>query len=454
MNWIKKFLTRLLLILFGFTVSILIAEGFLRLSGKKPLAQNLPRWYFTNTDYGYDITKNFWPPEIFFVERLNFKIWSNELGCFDNPSTQNSEILLIGDSFTWGYAPFEDEWGSFLEKYIKTGILKCGVAGYGTKLSLLKAKNIIPSFPSLKLIIYGYFFNDLDDDFLFPHFTVVGGHLTNKVIIENFNDGTKTIFTEENIKQKLENYSKYGIDYKPKNKFIQQIKHWLHQHSTLYNLTKDSLKKILTTIVDKAFLKKTGVLIVNEEFDRSYPFLIFGKTKYSWINNALYDHLKNLKEFKTLPTNVLITLIPTKEQVYPQLLNCKEYRAIINSSMISLVKTDEDLTEPQKIVRSFLEKESIPYIDFLPLFRFYADHGQKCFLDNKKDLYWSIDGHWNIKGNHLAGLLLGRFLIKEGLIEVQNKDEILYKIENNLKTEFGKLPPDDLWQLAIYIPKK
>ena len=87
-------------------------------------------------------------------------------------------LLLVGDSFTHSYAPFPDKWGTQIEKLLHYRVLKCGVTGYGTKQELLKASEIIAKVHHQpRLIIVGYFWNDLSDDYSFPSLTVIDGFL-------------------------------------------------------------------------------------------------------------------------------------------------------------------------------------------------------------------------------------------------------------------------------------
>ena len=95
--------------------------------------------------------------------------WANEIGCFDTSIKDLKPgmpfIYLAGDSFTWGFAPFEDKWGTIMQSELSMRILKCGVPGYGTHLELLKTKYDLAKFPTPpKLIIVGYFDNDPFDD--------------------------------------------------------------------------------------------------------------------------------------------------------------------------------------------------------------------------------------------------------------------------------------------------
>jgi SGNH hydrolase-like domain, acetyltransferase AlgX len=61
-----------------------------------------------------------------------------------------------------------------------------------------------------------------------------------------------------------------------------------------------------------------------------------------------------------------------------------------------------DLELMQKILRGFLEAESIPYVDLLPRFR---ETGKQ------ESLYLLRDTHWNDAGNRLAATILQERLL-------------------------------------------
>ena len=46
----------------------------------------------------------------------------------------------------------------------------------------------------------------------------------------------------------------------------------------------------------------------------------------------------------------------------------------------------------------------------------------------KKNLYWSKDGHWNERGNHLAGYIVSKYILENNLIN--NQKDASQKLEN------------------------
>ena len=203
MSRIRRWGLRLGLAAVSTVLALLLAEGILRLAGKRPMGFGQPRWYYTATDYGYDINPNIWPPMRHRFLEGEYPVWSNSLGCFEREPGEDFRpaVLLVGDSFTWGYTPFPDKWGTVLERVTGVGVLKCGVSGYGTRQALLKARRLLRRFPETRLVIYTYCLNDLDDDYLYPHFTVLNGYRVNKVLLADFETGKRRVYSPRELRK-------------------------------------------------------------------------------------------------------------------------------------------------------------------------------------------------------------------------------------------------------------
>lgn len=182
---LREFFIGAVLIVVSVTLSVFILEFVLRLTPLVRLLPNpgIPRYYYqADREIGYDIAPNFpTTTSTFRAEGLtdtSHDIWSNELGCYDIPyHGEQPYVLLLGDSFTWGYAPFDDIWGTVVEKNIGTRILKCGVAGFGTQQELVKAERLLKKLPSPSLLLLAYNANDAADDANMPNRFVYNGML-------------------------------------------------------------------------------------------------------------------------------------------------------------------------------------------------------------------------------------------------------------------------------------
>lgn len=416
-SWLKRWTINLCLLMGSVLITIFLIEIVLRFTPYKNvlIQDGYPRYYYIrNNSTGYDIMENF-PESIFRFRDYSHKVWSNNLGCFDKEYKEvgRKYILLLGDSFTWGYTPFEDKWGTILENVLDRRVLKCGVVGYGTKEEFIKAERIIKKTTKKPvLLVVGYLVgNDALNDYLFPMRVVVDGYLFNLNIIKDINTGEIEHRSEDKIRIAFQNFLEYGTEHVPQYPLIQKMKNFFRHNSILYS----SLSSFKKGVILKVPLFKNSVKKEKE----NVAFL--GASEYSWAAKAWDNHFSNLKELKkiadSIGAKILIVVIPRKESVYPFL-----------KDDLSL----DDLSMPQVKVINFLLKERIDYIDLTSLFRKYANQTPRNFLDPEHDFYWRFDGHWNIKGNHLAGLLVAQNILEKNLIEVEGKEEKLKEIRNKL----------------------
>ena len=310
-------------------------------------------------------------------------------------------ILLVGDSFTHCYAPFEDKWGTRVEKLLNYRVLKCGVSGYGTRQELIKAQEIINlTHQSPRLIIVGYFMNDLSDDYSFPNLTAVDGFLVESA---KYKDKKTNQLLDMQVLEKHYSWrEKLTGDY-PVGRW-DLATYFLDQHLILINLINDAATKLFPP---------------KDSYTNHLDFLAF-HAQEPWIEKAWSEHLENLKAFKDLAAaqgaELLIVLIPTNTQVYPSLCEGR----------------DIDLELPNRILGEFLRRERIGYLDLLPLLRRYADATPRKFMSPDKDLYWRANSHWSIKGEHLAGLLVSRYILENNLVQTENREARLKEIEDKL----------------------
>lgn len=406
MNLLLMFLTVL------FTTVLL--ELALRLTYfKGSLCQlEFPSNYFKlDKDSGFDITDNFSSQE-FKSSSVNHEIWSNELGCFDLPySGKDKFILLVGDSFTWGFTPFKYKWGNKIEDLTGTRVLKCGVGGYGTRQEYYKIKKIISLVKKRpELIIVGYFCNDIEDDYLFPRYTCINGNLVEKNKFKNIFTGEKIVYSDDELKQQLDNYKKYFCTF---DNTFGLIKAWLRKNSIIYHIIKDSA--IIRRPLSK--INKLGICRFESSPDT-----------YGWFERGLSQHLNNIRMIKELSDQIgsklIFVIIPENYQVYESM----KQAAIENRPQYGLIVN--------RII-SYMDSQGIAYYDLKPGFKEFIEEAAKRGRKAKNSLYWRYDSHWNIKGNQLAGLLISKYLIENKIIKVDNEKEKLSEIcreINNLES--------------------
>ncbi len=403
MHWIKRWGGNTGLFMASILITLILLEVALRFTPYHNLLAStrfsFPKGYFREDPLrGHDITENYSKAPYTFVDwdvEKKYEVWSNEIGCFDEPyQGEKGYILLVGDSFTHGYAPFKDKWGTVVESVLAHRVLKCGVTGYGTKQELLKAQDVISRVKRQpKLVIVGYCPNDLEDDYNW----------------ENRADSAKAQGGQTVRSAQKPESPDMGSQVSAS--LLQIIKTELYHHSIIFNLTKD----MATPLVSKAPLAValfTKVGLISPYYLQKKPFL-----DLAWIQK----HFQNFRQFKEMAHNngaeLLVVLIPLKQQVYPFLEN---YHRI-------------DPEKQNDKLRQFFALEGIPYLDLLPQFRLYAPVVPRRSLDREKDLYWRYDGHLNIKGNHLTGLLVAEYIVEQNLVEIGDREKTVRTIIRELE---------------------
>ena len=234
-----------------------------------------PRGYAVyDPEMGYDIKTNFPTTTSSFYD-LSYEVSSNELGCFDYPYLgEGPYIYLTGDSFAWGWTPLYEKWGKVIEKETGIRTLTCGVNGFGTKQELLKAKKILSSLKNTpKVIVVGYLgANDVDDDALFPNYTVENGY---RVRSDNLSRKTGAALA---------------------------FKQWLSADVILYNLVKNKVYPSVRTMF-------------RPETTQSAPVSLEAVVE----GDAYKSHIQNVLGFKKLAQDtgakLLFVLIPSKNEL-------------------------------------------------------------------------------------------------------------------------------------------
>jgi hypothetical protein len=133
-------------------------------------------YYVADPERGFDIAPNR-SGMVHYVDGTLYPVWSNSLGCFDlEPRPGDRYVYLAGDSFAWGFTPFEGKLGTVLERRLGVPVLKCGVSGTGQLHELSKMRQVIAAVGRKPaLIVDTYYENDVADDLAYPSLTVVDG---------------------------------------------------------------------------------------------------------------------------------------------------------------------------------------------------------------------------------------------------------------------------------------
>jgi len=379
------------------------------------------RYYFkSDNESGYDIEPGRPPVRMHIEGTYYHDVWSNELGCFDTAyQGEQDYILLLGDSFAHMFAPFENKFGTVIQTMLGRRVLKCGVVGYGTRQQYLKAKKIIAQVPtSPRLIVVGYFINDLYEDYAFPSTTVQDGFLVQLNYIPDLKNG---FVVEKSSVERKHLINHYEEKTQRARSLPGDLWNWWDNSSAIHAAIKKFSRGSDASPAENMLPAATPDPSLVLSAAHYFGIAILPEETYPWIKKAWDKHFEAIFDLKrladSLGAELLFVLIPTKQEVYvPEM--CKSLGV--------------DLDLPHNKIRDFLEQEQIACFDLLPLLKEFSRGDVEKILHPEKDLYWHYDAHLNALGNELAGLLIAEFILRNTMIDVSDRDRRLALIGERL----------------------
>jgi len=377
MNVLKKIFKNLLLIFISTVFTLLILEILLRIfghQGQYTVSQYPEKMfnYSTVTRLNPNFEGNFPKSEL----KGHIKINSKGLRDVEKPYKKNGKIRILGlgDSFVFGHGvEFEESFLTILEKKLQNKndsieIIKAGAPGIGpqTYYSILQEEGIKYN-PDLVLVNI-FVGNDIYDIRL--------------PAVNNSNDTVKTQPEQKN---------KIVPQEKPKGT---PVKNFLRKNVHLYSFVVDRLKSI------PSIRHKLQEMNIASGMIGSYIIDIL-KKDYSDEYKAKWDEMFNtLSRMKEITDNLVIVIIPTREQVDPVRLE----KAL---KQLDYKKEDIDIYHPNNLIKDYCKENNILCIDLLPKFQ----------QSTQQPLYFEIDPHFNTEGHKLAAEIIYNELINNNKIK-------------------------------------
>ncbi len=295
-----------------------------------------------------------------------YDIWSNELGCFDEPVDINelgSEfIYLAGDSFTWGFTPHETHFGLMLQSQLGVRTIKCGVAGTGQRHQFdkfLETTRQLGRMPTL--VIVNVVANDINDDYAYPGFTVINGYLASTRELGP-NDELLAV-SEETAIQRMKDY----VATAPTST-IEELKAWLIERSLTLNLLRTAWRAVKNRNIEGATPEPPGT-IAERPARRGF-----------WLLTGDYDHYPSDVD-SIAPPNLAVI------EAWQQHAATNNYQLLV--SIIAYTKVP-DYRDYFVDFRARLSDMGVCTVDSsLPI----AEHS------NPSGYYWPVDGHFNADGH-------------------------------------------------------
>ena len=332
---------------------------------------SLPKDYFIphdsrGFDNGADKQGEHW------VDGLQYPVWTNNLGCFDQQYDGNEEyIYFAGDSFAWGYTPYADNVGTLLEARSGTRILKCGVVHTGQRHQFEKMREILDRIETLpRAVFVFYYLNDISNDYSHPHTTVLDGWQIDMVRLDS--ELKRSQIPASDIRAKMQRILKKRLKKQEQSRtapgMIVQIQRGIKNYS-------------LSANIFPAMMHKIGKLVQPVSPDSIYLIPSERRGRFWYTDNPYAEKNKEaIRSFKQFSneTNIPVyfILIPRKDKFND--------------------------TGWYNELRQFLEQEDIDYLDLSFPFR---DSNFR-----HETLYWKIDSHLNQGGNAaVADILLNQY---------------------------------------------
>ncbi len=325
-------------------------------------------------------------------QRIHVKINSKGLRDREYPYQKEKRvfrILVLGDSFTEAFqVPLQDTFCKVLEETLNRNkrerhfeVINAGFAGVGTDYQLLFLRREGYKYDP-DLVISAFFVNDIYDNF------------KSKNIVEDKSTSVA--------------YAQKGL--------ATDLRQFLAINSCAYNYLGRAIPKHAPLLAN--FLMKLGVLSHQptdeaEDVDQLHDLVFSANygpqlTKAWEVTQILFSELAN--EAKKRVSRFAVISIPAREQVYENLWQYK-------LTQPRMRQRDWNLKKPDQLLSAFLDDSGIPFLELLPYFRKVA--GESALY------YMGADGHWNVKGHHLAGRIIHNWLIEENLVPISVEESEL-----------------------------
>ncbi len=409
MAHMRNFLANTILVLLSIFGAIVLVDVLLHFSQVqyRYVSPQAPKGYFQfDPELGYDIVPNFATSTHRFSD-LNYPMWGNSIGCFDTEYDGSTPYIYVGgDSMAWGFARLEDKWGKKVQNLLGIRTVTCGVNGFGARQEVIKARRTISKLPEPpKVMIVTYFNNDVGDDTVFPNYNIVDGYVV-------FGQGQCSLEQKLEISP-LEATSTCNVA-PMKYPWFQYFKFKLGLNSVLYSMVSQSFGKKIKSAL-QPYKDHLGFL------SPIFPWLVPPKPT------------EVEKEIAVQQTNTDLVWKFHESNVLAMKKLADSYGAKL---MFIVIPDDESVyatsTKPEWITQrmvTFLKANNIHHID---LWRDFHDrnHGKE------RTFFWPLNGHINVEGNQLTGLLVTKYVLENRLIDLETSAEILKSINEEIDRDF------------------
>lgn len=374
----KKILPNLILLCITVVVCFALLEIIIRVSGVTALYGYPDGLYQNDQLLDYELVPGasgeLIKPE--FTTRFTI----NSLGMNDyeysEKTSDDYRILALGDSFVWGaYGTGLDEhFLKILESRLNQNskntnfqILKAGVPGYGTDQELLYLKSEGIKLKPEMIMLY-FYTNDFDDNM---------------------------VSSEREANEKGQLVVKKAKKQNPLVSCRNFLFNYLHSYRLMERTAVNLIGPKLGSLVGGDSIYNTNE--ISNVYEEKYSDEALVKVSKTF---ELIEEMENFTQENDI--SLVVVLIPAKFQVYNDL-----QEDIMKENADGNTQKHFDFEKPNKMFSVWAKKRDILVIDLLPGFRAH---------DQKEDLYWTLNPHWNKEGNQKAAELIYHDLIEQKAI--------------------------------------
>lgn len=420
-----NFLPRLGLIILGLLLPLLGLEGGVRLFNLAPPPEPNPAiwqphplfgwWHIPYSGGLFHSQYNEFEAEV----RINARgLRDREIG-YDNP-TQAVRILSLADSFGEAlqvnleqtyYKQLETLLAGSLGRPVE--VINAGVGGWGTDQEAIFY--VAEGFRyEPKVVLLAFFTrNDTVNNYGPLEIASNGGSRQKEFFsLSPSGELIPPPMREEKQKSELQpgQIEKSGLPGEPvseNNPALLPLADGLWQWSALYRLVVPYLRDMPPVVQS---LGHSGILGGEAVVRAGHPttpvhFYTYqspanDQFEAAWqVTEAILKRLKD--EVESRGARLAVVIVAAPEQVYPE-----QWQRLLAANP-TLSTGNMDVEAPNKRLNAFLDKEKIPHLDLLPVFR------QAAVQPNSPPLHFRHDGHWTIAGHRLAAEAISDFLQRE-----------------------------------------
>ena len=378
-HWIKN----IILLAVSIVIALIICEGIVRILGLGGTAVTRGVLHQFDPEVGWKCLPNL-DARYSLPGSFDVRIRCNSQGLRDSDKSYTKtpgtrRILILGDSFMWGYGVENSEMFSTILQDLVPGseTINFGVNGYSTVQELVRLETEGLRYePDVTVLVFVW--NDLEDNF------------------DDKNGGRPVAVIQDDNTLRIAN--------RPvKRRWKSPVQQWLRHHSHLFRFVEYNLELLKEKLKDKKRagnwipgLPASGVAYAadSEQPLKQMRFSITDiyappnpEIDLAW--NAMHQLLSRIKQLATRNGGRLVIVYAASLEA----VNRRVFKRVIREAGYDPKSSGFNWNRPQKRMKKLCKALDIHYVNLNPVFRKHLKQGP---------LYLKNNPHWSVAGHRLA----------------------------------------------------